>query len=573
MTRAAIVATSAIFLASLGLAQDVTGNWVGVPANPGPLARLKRIELTLSKGRNGVLSGMMYGGAKEEIVLQCTSISLNGSKLSFTVTGPLMGGTMSFAGTLSDDGNSIDGWLLSERLKLERVGRVRTARSQPSPPETVAPAEAPPVAAAEPSGLLSRALAKLAGTRPRLLRYTCIETIQRTYYSETSKKPGADAMTEVPPDSCGGRGFSKDGHLTPVMEDRLRLDVAVAGGKEIHSWAGANSFDSRSVFELVQNGPKSTGAFGTVLVDIFEAPDRQYRFLGRKSAASGEVFEYAFDVPLETSHFGIKVGNEWRRTAYRGSFEIDPATADLVRVSLETAELGADTKMCRVRTITDYQRLPIGNGQFLIPRQSEFDTVSPNASETRSLTTFSACHEYTAESSVAFEGEAGPADRAAGGNAAAKTAASLPPGLSLTLALLAPIDTSAAAAGDAVSARVTKAVRAPGSNEILVAVGAIAHGRILDMRHQYSPSQFQYSVRYETLEQNGVVTPLAIELERELQPGKVRTGNGLSSRGTEFSLPPRAATGETGSWFAVPATSGGYVIPEGFESKWVTVGR
>ena len=30
---------------------------------------------------------------------------------------------MSFVGVLSDDGNSIEGWLLSERLKLERVGR------------------------------------------------------------------------------------------------------------------------------------------------------------------------------------------------------------------------------------------------------------------------------------------------------------------------------------------------------------------------------------------------------------------------------------------------------------------
>ena len=272
-------------------------------------------------------------------------------------------------------------------------------------------------------------------------------------------------------------------------------------------------------------------------------------------------------MPLEASHFFASAGNEWEKTAYFGSFEIDAATAELARVSLETAELTTDTQMCRIRTVTDYHYAQIGNGQFLIPRQSQFDTVSPNASETRSVTTFSACHEYTAESSLVFDGQA----PAAAVKAAPKTAPPLPPGLSLTLALTGPIDVGAAAAGDAVSARVTKAVRAPGSKEILVAAGAVAHGRILNMQHQYRSSQFQYSVRYDTLEQNGVVAPLAIELEREVK-AEQHARIGFVSRGTEFSLSPVAATGESGSWFAVSAGSGGYVIPVGFESKWVTVG-
>jgi hypothetical protein len=68
------------------------------------------------------------------------------------------------------------------------------------------------------------------------------------------------------------------------------------------------------------------------------------------------------------------------------------------------------------------------------------------------------------------------------------------------------------------------------------------------------------------------VAPLAIELEREVKVEQ-RARNGFVSRGSEFSLSPVAATGETGSWFAISAASGGYVIPAGFESKWVTRGR
>jgi hypothetical protein len=588
-----MVATFAIFIANLCLAQNVTGDWVGAPPSGGPLGRLKRITVRLSKDRKGELKGVMY--ANDDVVYDCTSISLTGSKLSFTIKGssalsassgvsahggglPLRG-SMSFVGVLSDDGNSIEGWLLSERLKLERVGRARSSKSPPtknappSPPEASAATTMPgttPGGNAEPSAILSRALAKLAGTGQRLLQYTCRETIERTYYSPPVKKLGSDLMTEAPTNanSCDGRGFSTDGHLALDMEDRLRLEVAVADGKEIHSWASASEFDSRSVYDLVRNGPKSTGAFGTVLVDIFENPGAHYTFLGGKSEGSRDLLDYAFDVSLEASHFLVGAGNEWKKTSYFGSFEIDAATAELARVSLETAELTTDTQMCRLRTVTDYHYAQIGNGQFLIPRKSEFDTVAPNASETRSVTTFSACHEYAAESSLVFDGQA----PAAAVKAAPKTAAPLPPGLSLTLALTAPIDVTAAAAGDAVSARVAKAVRAPGSNEILIAAGAIANGRILAMQHWYNPAKFQYSIRYDTLEQNGSVSPLAIQLEGELSAGQ-HSSNRLSTRGTEFSLSPPVTTSETGSWFAVTARSGGYVVPVGFESKWVTVGR
>jgi hypothetical protein len=100
-------------------------------------------------------------------------------------------------------------------------------------------------------------------------------------------------------------------------------------------------------------------------------------------------------------------------------------------------------------------------------------------------------------------------------NVTPKAAKPLPSGLSLTLVLLEPIDTRTAAAGDAVSAKVARAVRGPGSNEILVDAGAAAHGRITQMQHQYNSSQFLFAIRFETLEQRGAVAPLAIELDRE----------------------------------------------------------
>lgn len=259
----------------------------------------------------------------------------------------------------------------------------------------------------------------------------------------------------------------------------------------------------------------------------------------------------------------------WITTGYHGWFEIDATSGNLARLTRETDATPPETKMCRNRTATTYGYARIGDSEFLLPSQSEFDVLRRDGGETRSVTTFANCREYAAESSLSFD-EQGPAVPT---GAAPKQAAPVPPGVSLTLALVAPIDTGTAAAGDAVSAKVTKAVRAPGANEILVDAGATVHGRITQMRHQYSASQFQFAIRYETIEQRGAVAPLAIELERELKGERTHGGDGLAKRGTEFTLPAPSQPADTGSWFAVPAGAGRFIVPAGSESKWITVAQ
>jgi hypothetical protein len=399
--------------------------------------------------------------------------------------------------------------------------------------------------------------------------YACLQTVERSYYNDPSPKLGAHAMSEASAESCDGREFSEDTHLRLDSKDRLRLQVAVAGGKEIYSWAAASRFDSRTVFEMIPAGPVSTGAFGPVLVDIFENSGVRFTLTGRRMENQREIFRYAFAVPLAASHSSVRGATGWITIGYHGWFEIDAASGNLVRLTRETEATPPETKMCRNRTATEYGYTRIGDGEFLLASQSEFDVLSRSGGETRSVTTFANCHEYAAESSLSFDQqELAPG---AGAGAALKQAAAIPPGLSLTLALLAPIDTATAAAGDAVSARVTKAVRAPRTNEILVDVGATVHGRITQMRHQYSSSQFQIAIRYETIEQGGAIAPLTMELARTLKAEPARGQNRLATRGTEFTLPAPSSSAETGGWFAVPAGAGRYIVAAGSESSWITV--
>jgi hypothetical protein len=572
ITRPAILAITAIFTANLALAQDVAGSWVAHPADSGALRSLERFVLKFSRDRQGALSGTMYAGNLGDLLFGCSSISVSGSKVTLVVESQGSSGAksrastglvMSFTGTVSGDGRSIAGWMqgpgFNERLKFDRMGKAHAPAA--APPATAA------AAAADSSALLARALAKLAGTRRQLVKYTCIETIERSYYSAAATKMSTDATSEAPHQSCSGLAFSTDGHLTLNAEDRLRLEVAVADGKEMDSWASANSFDSRSIHDVVSTGPTSTGAFGTALVDVFENRGAHYTFLGQMNRDSRVVFAYSFDVPEGASHSFVKLANGWDKTAYHGSFEIDASTAELTRLVTETADLPAEAKACRYRTSTDYHYQPIGDGQYLIPLKSDFDVLLPNDSEDRSAIVFSGCHEYRAESSIILDGEA----PLAATQATPKSAPPLPPGISLTLVLVNPIDTRTAAAGDAITAKVAKAVRASGSDDVLVAAGAVAHGRILQMRHEIGSGQFLISIYFETLEQNGAVGPLAVRSDRELKAEQAQAKGRFASRGTEFGLPPAASAGETGSWFTLSAMDGRAILAAGFESKWITV--
>jgi hypothetical protein len=414
------------------------------------------------------------------------------------------------------------------------------------------------------SVLLAQASEKVLSSLHRLPKCTCVETVERAYYVLAREKRARLTMTELPPVApCLG---TRVGQLFLEATDRVRVEVAAAGGREIHSWPAASHFDTGPFDQLVPSGPLSTGSFGTTLFDVFANPGTQMDFSSQASAARGDVFQYAFRVPANVSHYFVKGTGGWRVSAFSGSFEIKAPIAELTRLVLESDYLPTDTGMCRAQISTDYHIVPIGDGEFLIPRRSQFHTFDIDGGETESVTEFSACREYTAESRLNFDQQDTPSGIV---KTKPKRLFPVPPGLSLTLALVDAIDLSTAAAGDPVSARVVHLVRAPKSKEVLVPANSLVRGRILVMRHEFRTSEYLMSIRFDTLEREGAVSPLFVRLDREIKAAS-RNAKGFSTRGTEFSLPPPASV-EPASHFSFPAKRSPYVIPAGFQSKWTTV--
>jgi hypothetical protein len=96
-----------------------------------------------------------------------------------------------------------------------------------------------------------------------------VETVNRSYYqrvvpSEARPRPEGEPV-------CGNAGTTGALPIDPLQlesTDRVRLEMTVSEGRELHSWPGATRFDARDDDELIRNGPVSTGAFGGHLASI-----------------------------------------------------------------------------------------------------------------------------------------------------------------------------------------------------------------------------------------------------------------------------------------------------------------
>lgn len=412
--------------------------------------------------------------------------------------------------------------------------------------------------ARDPAAVLEQARTRLQEMAQNLEKYVCVETINRNYYQrETPRKAPVEAE---PAPACAPPPADDPYRLAST--DRVRLEVTVSEGSELHSWPGATRFDERNVDELIRNGPVSTGSFGGYLTSVFGQTGVSYRYKGEQSVNGKTLFEYAYQVPLAASHFEVKTDTAWRPTAYEGEFRLDAQSYQLQSLTVRTVAPPAGAAFCQAAATLDYQRVHIGDSDLLLPRQSQLQIELKGGSETRNVTTFANCREYQAESEIVFDelATAGSSVRQSAG----RGRVSLPLGLPAILALEDPIDTATAAAGDPVVAKVVKPVRRPGSTADLIPAGALVRGRIRRVEHHLLPTPyFRVVLAFNRVEVQGVASPFIVRSEPDPQLAK-KLNASLELR-------------DTGIWywgvgtFLFPSSKSDIVIPAGFESKWFTL--
>ncbi len=411
--------------------------------------------------------------------------------------------------------------------------------------------------AQQPSDVLQRAQAQLAKSAADVSKYTCTQTVNRSYLRE--KRQPAQSCDAIVANREKGRSA-----LSLEATDRLRFDVEVAdGGYEIYAWPGAARIANEKVEDMAGGGPLGTGPFGPFLVDIFANPAVQFRYLGPKEG----LFQYRYRVPLANSHYRVQTGAAYRITGYDGTFTLDPISARLKQLIVRTLELPHDTPACEATTTMDFAPLKIGAGEYLVPRATWLVVIGRDASVTENSTVYTECREFRGESALRFEDDV-PQPPSPPKMQSAVSMSGLPAGLPVLLVLDTAIDTDLAAAGDPVVAKLVKPLIEPITKRVLAPAGSVVRGRITHLEHHIAgENYFLVGLNFESLETQTRTIPLSLILDN---PGQKQDSRTLTDR--PMSLTIESHSGFRGGGTLVFSTrQPRYLVPPGYASNWITL--
>lgn len=418
----------------------------------------------------------------------------------------------------------------------------------------------------DPREILLHARQRVLETVDRLPKYMCTETVQRFRYT-TGNRRHLTACDEP----SGPKSSGNDPNRQPIVSDRLRLDVAVSPRREIYSWHGADRFDDRDLLDIVDDGAISTGEFAGYLTNIFRTSAANFTYNGDHKDEKGRTLaEFGYSVALDKSNHVF--GNRRFRTltGYDGTVLIDAQTADLIKLTLRTARLPEQTGSCDATTTVTYTRVPLNDSDFLLPAETNFRVVALDGTISENRATYTACHEFRADSRISFDEPALPSQPTAP-KPLAPPPLYLRPGLPFRLKITHEIDTASAAAGDPFTAEFA-ADLTDKETKLSIPAGTLVHGRIMRVQRNYGskPSLFVV-IKLETIEALGKTRPFRAKGEAAVTRFNA-AGISFSKQRVELGSLDSMTFDDTAELFLLNPPEH-HIFPPGTEMKWVTVAR
>ncbi len=395
--------------------------------------------------------------------------------------------------------------------------------------------------------LLAHVRAKVRDTIDRLSNYMCTEAVERTVYVLPATGKSAE--------SCAGLLSGKSrGRL--LSSDRLRFDVGVSKSVEMYSWAGENRFHDRTPGEIVGRGATSNGAFAALLSMIFTADPVKFSYRGEIMEAERPLAEFAFGVSGGVSRYRF-TGRFRVVTAYEGTFLVDPKTFDLVRLTIRTEGLPREVGACQVTTTLDYQNVRLNDSNLLLPSVARMEIVETDGSEKINEAVFSSCHEFLGESVVKF----GDSADAPPSNAPvpAQEELAVAKDLSFEVELKQDIDTSTAAAGDAIRCELVTPIL--NDRKVVAPAGTPVSARIVELSRIYARNpSVVLAFRLESADLGGTVRTFAARAKGTPLGPAARPAPGLQIR----------TSGDREARIVFSDPRGNMVIKSGLKTKWLT---
>ncbi len=364
------------------------------------------------------------------------------------------------------------------------------------------------------AALLSRVQSKVRENARSMPRYICRQTIVRQAFTRLApqltvafdKHAGCDTLPEA--------GLPKIPSSTLAVTDRAHLDVLLSEGKELFAWPGGRSFDTADPDELLAVGLSGSGDFASFVIDVFNLGKVTFEYLGACRGAA--CARYRYDVPVETSRYVVKSPeNVWRKLGFHGTFDVDPQSSNLVRISvIATDPSKALPEACDIRTRMTYTRTAVEAREFMMPESTEREYLSKDGSYSMNHVVYEGCHEYTAESVLTFGDDAGKPPP--GGPPKAPPALPVT-GSELQLRFVSKIDSEVASAGDGLEATLVRPLGDKDGGRI--PAGTSFRGHLTQLERAYIPRrQLLVGIRFDAIVLNGAPVPLLLNPTGEADP-------------------------------------------------------
>lgn len=323
----------------------------------------------------------------------------------------------------------------------------------------------------DPTEILNRIRANVAAQLEKSANYTCVQTIDRTYFASTRD---LSLRCAEPP----------AWQRKEMIHDRLRLDIAVSEGQEIYSWHGENRFSSSTIASVVGNGPVSSGNFIGFLHNIFLLAGIQFTYAGTSDVEGVTTVRFHFVVPLARSGYHVKGPHALIVVPFHGSFTANAADYQLISLQVTADALPGDSNICSAETDVKYQIINISGTPALIPVMFLLRVDDDSNVYTTSRSHYSECREFRGESTLRFD----LSDTSKPFTTTEPSVVDewLPAGLTLHVGLRAPIDSRTAYTGDAVEGVLLDRLQVPGTKTV-IPQGAILHGVITLLEHRSEP--------------------------------------------------------------------------------------
>lgn len=201
----------------------------------------------------------------------------------------------------------------------------------------------------------------------------CRQEIERRGYSSPVRPPACGALADQEPQNIAGK-------LSLATVDRAKLDVMLGEGTELFSWPGGRRFDTGDPDDLLAGGFSGSGDFASFVLSVFTVYQVNFKYLGACDGAPCARFGY--DVPSAVSRYAVKSPSAETTLGYHGTFDVDPQSASLLRMTVIPTDLPAALPgTCEIRTRMVCTRTAMDAGEFTIPASTK-KSSSPGTART-----------------------------------------------------------------------------------------------------------------------------------------------------------------------------------------------